>query len=194
MDAGRAIVALTQLEDRPKYDVINIGGELVPSIEHWLKEIANIAGAKPAISITPKTMVKMLGRFIPVMREVASMSYKYEKTITLNDEKFRTRCPQFKFTSMDYAIKETLQWFQQHGTISSEARSNRRKARAAAIWAFAVDNIAIGLFPVAIGFAVAQIPAIQNAAIYIAVAAGIYWTPSLHKLANTVKPRQFRVD
>lgn len=114
-DAGRAMVALTQDQDRNAYDVVNIGGTLVPSIQSWLEQIAEVAGSPAKISVIPKLMVSLLGRFIPLMREVASLSYKYETSVILNDAKFRAAHPDFQQTPMHKAIAETLAWFEANG-------------------------------------------------------------------------------
>ena len=128
-DAGRAMVALTQERERNAYEVVNIGGTLVPSVQSWLEQIADVAKVPAKISVAPKLMVSALGRVIPVMREVASLSYKYETTVILNDAKFRRAHPDFVQTPMREAIAETLAWFKAHGVDAPGKRKVRRKGR-----------------------------------------------------------------
>lgn len=187
LDAGRAIVALSRRTESNAYDVVNIGGETVPSIETWLDEVAHAAGKPAKVSVTPKAIVNMLGHLIPVMREVASMSYKFDQTISLNDDRFRAMQPEFRLTPMNVALEETLAWFRTFGTHSKATRAERRNRLKKLIWSFVVDNIAIGIFPALIAVIASLVPQLKDAAIYIAVAAGIYWTPGLHKLANGLK-------
>ncbi len=183
-DAGEAIVALTLRKDRQAYEVFNMGGTLVPSINSWLKNIAAIAGHSGKISIVPKLMVHLLGLVIPLMKEVKTMIYKYEHTIALDDAKLHQVLPAVPSTPMNQAIEETLRWFARHGQHSETARNKRAGLRKLAIYRFAVDNVAIGLFPLMIALLGSQIAFIGSNAVLFGVVAGIYWTPGLHSLAK----------
>lgn len=188
-DAGRAMVALTQDRAREDYEVFNVGGTLVPSVRSWLEQIAEVAGLPAKISVAPKLMVSLLGRVIPVMREVASLSYKFETTVVLNDAKFRAAHPEFAQTPMTNAIAETLAWFNANGADAPANRTARRKGRIDSAVRFCVDNLAIGIFPVILAFLATQLPVLEGFLPYLAVAAGIYWTPGLHRLTKTVRGR-----
>ncbi|MEP3297063.1 MAG: NAD-dependent epimerase/dehydratase family protein [Pseudoruegeria sp.] len=119
-DAGRAIVALIQRGEHKDYEVVNIGGTLVPSIQSWLEQIAEGAGTPAKIKVVPKFMASVLGLIFPVMREVASLSYKYETSVILNEAKFRAAFPGFAYTPMEDAIAETLAWFKANGSVASD--------------------------------------------------------------------------
>jgi len=188
-DAGRAIVALTKAYVRTPYEVYNVGGALAPSIRSWLEQIAEVAGKPAKISIVPKFMVSMLGLMIPVMREVASLAYKFETTVILNDAKFRTAHPEFQQTPMRQAIAETLAWFGAHGGDSAPKLQARRKGRIDGAVRFAVDNIAICVFPTMLALIAMMIPAIDHYLPYMLVASGIYWTPGLHGLTDRLRSR-----
>ncbi len=186
-DAGRAMVALTQSGERNAFEVVNIGGTLVPSVQTWLEQIAEVAGVPAKITVLPKTMLSLLGRFIPVMREVASMSYKYETSVILKDAKFREAHPEFTQTPMNEAIAETLAWFKANGSDAPANSLARRKGRIDGVVRFIVDNVAIVVFPAALALIATQFPTLEGFLPYLAVAAGIYWTPGLHKLTNRVR-------
>lgn len=188
-DAGRALVALTQDLNREAYDVINIGGTLVPSVQSWLEQISDVADVPSKISVMPKLMVSSLGRVIPLMREVASMSYKYETSVLLNDTKFREAHPEFRQTPMNQAIADTLAWFRSNGTDAPANSRARRKGRIDSVVRFVVDNLAIGIFPAILAVLATQVPALERFLPYLAVAAGIYWTPGLHKLMDRLRGR-----
>ncbi|WP_136442231.1 NAD-dependent epimerase/dehydratase family protein [Pacificoceanicola onchidii] len=188
-DAGRAIMALAHERERNAYEVVNIGGTLVPSVQSWLEQIADVAGVPARTSVAPKFMVSALGRVIPVMREVASLSYKYETTVILNDARFRRAHPDFMQTPMREAIAETLAWFKAHGAEAPGKRKLRHKGRIDGAVRFAVDNLAIGVFPLILAFVATQLPVLEGFLPYLAVAAGIYWTPGLHKLTNRLLAR-----
>lgn len=114
-DAGRALVALTQTQNSKAYDVVNIGGTLVPSIQSWLAQIADVAGVPAQTRVTPKFVISLLGLVRPVMRHVASLSYKYETSVILNDAKFYAAHPEFEQTPISDAIATTLEWFKTDG-------------------------------------------------------------------------------
>ncbi len=186
-DAGRAMVALTKRGDPKTYEVINIGGTIVSSVQSWLEQVANVAGTSAKISVVPKFAVSLLGRISPVMHEVASMSYKYETSVILNDHKFRTVLPDFEQTPMKEAIAETLAWFEVNGENTPAKSLARRKGRVDSAVRFAVDNLAIAIFPAILALMATQAPALEGLLPYLAVAAGIYWTPGLHRLTNRLR-------
>ena len=119
-DAGRAMVALTQRGEHKAYEVVNIGGIMVPSTQFWLEQIAEIADTPARIKVVPKFMVSVLGLIVPVMREVASLSYKYETSVILNEAKFRATFPGFEYKPMEEAIAETLAWFKANRSVTSD--------------------------------------------------------------------------
>ena len=128
-DAGRAIVLLSQRDDLKMYEVFNFGGTRVPSIESWLKMVGEVADKPARISILPKRLLSVLGTFVPLLREVRSMAYKYETSVLLNDDRFTALYPDFRQTPMREAIAETLQWFVDNGRSSASNRAKPRKSR-----------------------------------------------------------------
>lgn len=186
-DAGRAIALLTNRDDLKPYEVFNIGGTQVKSIESWLQEIGNVAGKPAKISVMPKAMISILSHFIPVLKEIKSMAYKFETTIILNDDRFSALYPDFRQTPMRQAITETLAWFTKNGKDSKKNRAIRRASKVDGLVKFTVDNIAIGVFPAVIALIAAGVPMLDGFAMYLAVAAGIYWTPALHILTGKLR-------
>jgi nucleoside-diphosphate-sugar epimerase len=67
------------------------------------KELVEIAaaalGVKPKYQVVGKGMLKMLGWFIPVLRENQEMLYQFEKPYLFNSEKFKAAFPEFAVTS-----------------------------------------------------------------------------------------------
>ncbi len=185
-DAARAIVAVTQCDTLKSHEVYNIGGTIVPTIRNWMETIAEIAGGPTKISIVPKAMVRILGLFIPVMREIASLAYKYETTVFLNDDKFNRAHPGSYQTPMRVAIAETLEWFEQNGSGGEARRKAKRRARVNNAVRFTVDNIAIVAFPAILLLLATQLPVLEGFTLYLAVAAGIYWTSGLHSVTDRI--------
>ena len=57
----------------------------------WAKLIAKEAGAEPRISAVPGWMMKILGLFVPIMREFPEMLYQYERDYVFDSTKFEER-------------------------------------------------------------------------------------------------------
>lgn len=73
------------------------------------KELVEIAaaalGVKAKYQVVGKGMLKMLGWFIPVLRENQEMLYQFEKSYLFNSDKFKKAFPEFKVTSYEEGAK-----------------------------------------------------------------------------------------
>ncbi|HHH53931.1 MAG TPA: NAD-dependent epimerase/dehydratase family protein [Bacteroidetes bacterium] len=56
--------------------------------KEWIVAIANELGVNPKYMIAPKFVVKILGLFIPIMKEMPEMMYQYDRDYIFNSEKF----------------------------------------------------------------------------------------------------------
>ncbi len=54
----------------------------------WIETIAAELGVKPRVQVAPKFMVRILGLFIPLMRELVEMMYQYEQDYFFDSTKF----------------------------------------------------------------------------------------------------------
>ncbi|MDX5482167.1 MAG: NAD-dependent epimerase/dehydratase family protein [Hymenobacteraceae bacterium] len=113
-DAARAFYELMQLQPAEPYALYNYAGEVVPSVKEWQAQIARAAGTEAKHKLYPAWLFKAMGLFSPGMREISEMSYLWENTILLNDDKLRHTLPDLPRTPMSQAIGETLAWFEQH--------------------------------------------------------------------------------
>ncbi|NND32927.1 MAG: NAD-dependent epimerase/dehydratase family protein [Saprospiraceae bacterium] len=59
--------------------------------KEWIDTIASQMGLKPRAQVAAKWMVKMIGLFIPVMREMPEMMYQYNRDYVFNSDKFFNR-------------------------------------------------------------------------------------------------------
>ncbi|SFG43553.1 NAD-dependent epimerase/dehydratase family protein [Pontibacter chinhatensis] len=109
-DAARAFYELAKLPPQEAYNEYNFAGEVVPSIKAWQAQIAEIAGSKAKYKVYPGWLFKLMGLFSADMREISEMSYLWQNTILLNDDKLRRTLPNIKRTPMQQAIAETLAW------------------------------------------------------------------------------------
>jgi len=75
--------------------------------KEWIEVIAGELGVKPRYRTVSKTMVKLIGIFVPVMRESHEMLYQYDKDYVFNSDKFESRFS-FKPTPYIAGIKEIV--------------------------------------------------------------------------------------
>ena len=107
-DAGRATALLGNTEEAfgqvwhlPTATNPLTGRELV-------RAIARELGVKPRVQALPKFMVRSLGLFIPIMKELPEMLYQYDRDYVFDSSKFTKR---FEFTPTPYVtgIQEIVQ-------------------------------------------------------------------------------------
>ena len=113
-DAAEIMVRLVQRGIEKPYENYNYGGYIHPTLKGFLNQISRLANAPEKITVYPKWLFSILGIFSPVMKEVKEMLYLFEGTVILDDLKVRKLFPDFKETSMDEAITETLNWFREN--------------------------------------------------------------------------------
>lgn len=75
-----------------------------PTGKEWIESIAAEFGVKPKYSAAPKFMVRIIGLFIPIMREMVEMTYQFETDYVFDSSKFEKRF-NFKPTSYREGIK-----------------------------------------------------------------------------------------
>lgn len=77
------------------------------------KELVEIAaaalGVKPKYQVVSKGMLKVLGWFIPVLRENQEMLYQFEKPYLFNSRKFKAAFPEFVFKSYEQGAAEVAE-------------------------------------------------------------------------------------
>jgi nucleoside-diphosphate-sugar epimerase len=74
----------------------------------WIQAIAKEMGVKPKTQTAGKFIVRLLGLFVPLMREMPEMMYQYDRDYVFNSDKFDTHFD-FKITSYSDGIKEIVQ-------------------------------------------------------------------------------------
>ncbi|MCK4746889.1 MAG: NAD-dependent epimerase/dehydratase family protein, partial [Bacteroidales bacterium] len=110
-DAAKLFHRLSMETSLPSYFVLNYGGEVVPSIT-WLAERISFFAKTPAkLRVYSKGMLKLLGIFMPQVRELVENFYQFEHCIILDDSKLRSMYPDWEDTNLDQGIDETIKWF-----------------------------------------------------------------------------------
>ena len=73
----------------------------------WIDAIAKEMGVTPKTQTASKFIVRLLGLFIPLMREMPEMMYQYDRDYVFNSDKFDTHFD-FKVTPYLDGIKEIV--------------------------------------------------------------------------------------
>lgn len=107
-DAGRATALLGNTE-RAYGKVWHLPTAADPPTgKEWVEAIAREMKVKPKYRVVSKTMVRILGWFMPVMRESVEMMYQYDRPYIFDSSKFED---EFGITPTPYAegIREIIQ-------------------------------------------------------------------------------------
>lgn len=75
--------------------------------KEWIENIAKELRAKPKYQVATKFMVRILGLFIPIMKEMVEMIYQYDRDYVFDSKKFEKK---FNFSPTPYleGIKEIV--------------------------------------------------------------------------------------
>ena len=124
------IIARLMLRPQPAaaYEVWNYGGQVFPSMRWFFGQVAQEAGKPLKTMVMGRFAIRLLGLFIPVLREVKEMLYLYENAVVMDDTKVRQAFPDFRETPLHLAIRQTLDWFAAGG----QTAANRGKTAAVA--------------------------------------------------------------
>ena len=80
------------------------------SVEDFIHQAAGLAGSEVSIQSAPNFLVKVLGLFNPIMRELAEMLYSWEEDWVVDHSKFTGAFGDIA-TPLDEAMKTTIEWF-----------------------------------------------------------------------------------
>jgi nucleoside-diphosphate-sugar epimerase len=75
--------------------------------KEWIVQIAKELGVKPKFQSVPKVLVRFIGLFVPIMKEMVEMMYQYDRDYVFNSSKFEKS---FDFNPTPYlsGIKEVI--------------------------------------------------------------------------------------
>ncbi len=99
-DAGRATALLGNTEDAYN-QVWHLPTAKNPLTgKQWIEAVGKEMGKPAKLQLASRTIVKIMGIFIPVMREMPEMMYQYDRNYDFNSDKFMER---FEFEVTPYA-------------------------------------------------------------------------------------------
>jgi len=78
-----------------------------PTGKEWIEMIAKELNVKPKYQVAPKFIVKILGMFVPIMKEMVEMIYQYDRDYVFDSSKFEKRF-NFKPTPYLEGIREIV--------------------------------------------------------------------------------------
>jgi nucleoside-diphosphate-sugar epimerase len=106
-DIGPIALALAE-EPRAFGRAWNLAGPGVISQRAFVERIFQEAGRKPRYIVAGKTMLRVLGLFNPLLREVVEMHYLFATGVIMDDSALRGLLGEVHKTSYDDGIRETL--------------------------------------------------------------------------------------
>lgn len=90
-DAGKATALLGNTKDAYN-EVWHLPTASNPYTgREWIETIAKEMGVAPKYQTAPRFLVRILGLFVPIMKEMVEMLYQYDKTYVFDSSKFEKR-------------------------------------------------------------------------------------------------------
>jgi len=108
-DTGPVIVDLAE-RTQCYGEAWNFGGPGSVNTLDFITRVYRALGRAPKYRSVGRGMLRILGWFSPLMRELQEMIYLQETPVILDDSKLLTAFPQIHKTSYDEGIQETLDW------------------------------------------------------------------------------------
>ena len=75
--------------------------------KEWIETIAKEMGVDPKYQSLPKFLVRIIGLFVPIMKELVEMMYQYNRDYIFDSSKFEKRFD-FKPTPYPEGIKQIV--------------------------------------------------------------------------------------
>ncbi|MCZ4318381.1 NAD(P)H-binding protein [Aequorivita viscosa] len=113
-DISKYFHRLTLETDLPNFFLINYSGITVSSMNHFSEKISAIQGNPKKVKVAPKFLLNMNALFDSEVRELKENFYQFENSILLVDDPLKNRYPEIKETTLDTALKITLDWYKKN--------------------------------------------------------------------------------
>ena len=110
-DAAALMLEICRKADRPDFTLYNYSSYTVPSLNGLAATIAKQTGGPAKVQNLPKSIMNIMGWFMPVIRELKENYYLFENNVNLVDDRVRADFPKFRHTPLEEAVKGTLGWF-----------------------------------------------------------------------------------
>lgn len=108
-DVARALVVLSE-RDEALGQVWHLPAPETVTTREMVTRVAAELGVEPKLRSAPGWLLRVVGVFNPMLREVAEMAYEFEEPFVMDDSKFR-RAFDFTSTPLEDAIRATAAWY-----------------------------------------------------------------------------------
>ncbi len=112
-DFGRVLATLG-IDHRAIGQVWHVPNADTVSSRDFFETAFRIAGKKPKLAKMSSAQMKMLGLFIPPMREMVEMTYQFERPFVVNDAKFKHVFGDIA-TPLQDSLMRSVQWAKSQG-------------------------------------------------------------------------------
>lgn len=111
-DIGRALVLLGE-RGEALGQVWHIPSPRTVTTHEFLKLVFDEAGQDPPVRHTSKWMIKLMGLYNPMLRELGKTLYQFEEPFIMDHSKFE-RTFDFHATPLEEAVATTVAWYRDH--------------------------------------------------------------------------------
>jgi nucleoside-diphosphate-sugar epimerase len=108
-DTGPAIVELAS-SPGAYGEAWNFGGPAPINTLDFITRVYRAAGRAPKYRTAGRGMLKVMGWFNPLFRELLELFYLFETPVILDDTKLASKFPHIRKTPYDDGIRRTLEW------------------------------------------------------------------------------------
>jgi nucleoside-diphosphate-sugar epimerase len=106
-DVAKTLIALSEKEEAYG-SAWNLAGPRLITTRHFAELVFAEVGRKPQLRVANKTMLRLIGIFKPMMREIAEMNYLWTTPVKLDDSRLRQLLPDLKKTPYEEGIRLTI--------------------------------------------------------------------------------------
>jgi nucleoside-diphosphate-sugar epimerase len=85
------------------------------SSAEMIARVGRALGRELTVQALPPWLLRSMGIFVPMLRELSEMAYQWEEPFTMNDARFRARFG-LQPTSLDAGAKALTEWAKKHYT------------------------------------------------------------------------------
>lgn len=110
VDNGRALVALA-LDESTYGQEWHMPVSRPITIDESVEVMNKVMKTSYKASVIPRPILKLMGLFIPTIKEVNEMLYQSDAPYIMSDDKFRKHFPDFKVTEFETGIREMIASF-----------------------------------------------------------------------------------
>jgi nucleoside-diphosphate-sugar epimerase len=109
-DMARALVTLGE-RDEADGEVWHLPAAEALTGRQFLTLVYEAAGLAPKVGVAPRPMIRMIGVFDPLVRELNETLYQFERPFVSDASKFQGAFGPFEPTPHPEAVRRTVEWF-----------------------------------------------------------------------------------